>query len=486
MTGSVPLRRLVAAFLIVVAAAIQPAPSRAEAAGVPADVALITAAGFAEGDVGYLVVDLADDTIVASHNPDELFLPASVAKIPALSAALAILGGDHRFVTTLDASGELKDGVLTGTLVLTGGGNPFLSSDDLQALAKALAATGVRQVDGAFLYDTSALVDVPLINAMQPEAAGYNPGVSALSLNFNRVRVDWTRGKAAASAAASAVSEKLTLPVESIGLAFAEEALSGPFVRAGPPEEDRWLLSPTLGEKGEAWLPLGDPALVTAEVFRTLAAAEGIALPAPAPGIAPADARELARNVSPPLEEIASGVLRYSNNLSAELIGLAASRELTGRKLSLTDSATALAAWWQLRVPDADWTGLFLENHSGLSSRSRVTPRQLVTMLEEAADQLGDTDFHDLLRPISWKGVKGSARVKTGTMSYARGLAGYIDTATGRRLAFAIFFNDTEKREALDARFDPSVREIDPESRPWRDRALKLEETLTSGWAGDN
>ncbi|MBN9023164.1 MAG: D-alanyl-D-alanine carboxypeptidase [Rhizobiales bacterium] len=184
--------------------------------------------------------------------------------------------------------------------------------------------------------------------------------------------------------------------------------------------------------------------------------------------------------------KVAAAVLRYSNNLSAELVGLAASSKLTGRKLSLLESAAALAAWWQLRVPDADWTGLFLENHSGLSSRSLATPRQFVVMLEEAAGPLGGADFHALLRPISWKGVKGSARVKTGTMSYIRGLAGYLDTASGRRLAFAIFFNDDDKRAALDARFDPQVREIDPASRPWRDRALKLEETLTSAWAGDN
>ena len=50
----------------------------------------------------------------------------------------------------------------------------------------------------------------------------------------------------------------------------------------------------------------------------------------------------------PYFSEIASGVLRYSNNLSAELIGLAASHALTGRKLTLEDSATALAAWWKL------------------------------------------------------------------------------------------------------------------------------------------
>jgi D-alanyl-D-alanine carboxypeptidase/D-alanyl-D-alanine-endopeptidase (penicillin-binding protein 4) len=79
--------------------------------------------------------------------------------------------------------------------------------------------------------------------------------------------------------------------------------------------------------------------------------------------------------------------------------------------------------------------------------------------------------------------VKGSARVKTGTMSYVRGLAGYIDTAAGRRLAFAIFFNDAEERAALDASFDPRVVAIDAQSRRWRNRAVRLEQKLTTGWA---
>ena len=483
------LRRLLAALLLVVVAAGQPTASFAEAnAAAPqdADAGLIEAAGFAADDVGYLVVDLADRRVVAEHNPDRLFLPASVAKIPSVAAGLAILGADHRFVTTLDATGEIRDGVLAGTLVLRGGGDPFLSSEGLQAMARDLAARGVKRVDGAFLYDASELVEVPRINDLQPEAVGYNPGVSALSVNFNRIRLNWTRDKPGPSAAAAAISESLTLPLAGIGLAFAAEDPAGPFVRAGAPSEDRWLLSPTLDAKGEDWLPVGNPALISAEVFRALAAAEGIALPEPMPGIMPDGARELARHESPPLAEIASGVLHYSNNLSAELIGLAASRRLTGRKLDLEDSATALAAWWQLRLPAADWTGMRLENHSGLSSHSRTTPRQLVVMLEEAAGLIGGADFHELLRPISWKGAKGTARVKTGTMSYARGLAGYIDTATGRRLAFAIFFNDADKRAALDAGFDRRVRAIDPASRGWRDRALKLEEKLTTRWAEDD
>ena len=143
----------------------------------------------------------------------------------------------------------------------------------------------------------------------------------------------------------------------------------------------------------------------------------------------------------------------------------------------------AFAREYAPALADADWSGMVLANHSGLSSDSRTTPRQIVTMLEEAATSAGGADFHELLKHIGWKGVKGSARVKTGTMSYARGLAGYIDTAAGNRLAFAIFFNDMGKRAALDAAFDPRVKEIDPASRPWRTRALKLEEKYTTGWA---
>ena len=151
------MRQFVAALLVGLALAANSAAAHAEAKGdAPrTDGALIEAAGFARGDVGYLVVDLGDKRVLAEHNPDKPFLPASVAKIPAIAAALAILGGDHRFVTTLHAVGDVRDGVLAGSLTLRGGGDPFLSSDDLQAMAKALAATGITKVEGKFLYDAS-------------------------------------------------------------------------------------------------------------------------------------------------------------------------------------------------------------------------------------------------------------------------------------------------------------------------------------------
>ncbi len=486
LAGRAWLTSLVAALFLVLAAVTGPA-----AAGSPVkdrapqtDEALLKSGGFAADGVGYLVVDLKDRRVLAEHGADRPFIPASVAKIATIAAALEILGGDHRFTTTLEAEGSVADGVLTGSLTLRGGGDPFLTGDDLQAMAKQLAASGINRVEGTFLYDASALIEVPEIDPLQPEAADYNSGVSALSLDFNRVRLVWGKQGAERSATASAFSNKVKLPLDSVGVAFAGEDLPGPYVRTGAPSEDRWLLSPALPARGEEWLPVANPSRVTASAFRAIAAKEGVALPEPSPGVTPEGARSVVRHESIPLGDIARQVLRTSNNLSAELIGLAASRVLTGRKLSLEESAAALADWWRKRLPDADWTGLLLANHSGLSSKSRVTPRQIVTMLEEAAGPPpGGADFHDLLRRIVWKGVKGSAQVKTGTMSYARGLAGYIDTAAGHRLAFAIFFNDMDKRAALDAAFDPRVVVIDAQSRRWRNRAIGLERKLTSGWA---
>ncbi len=446
--------------------------------------ALIEGAKLAPDDVGYLVVDLADKRVVAEHNADRSFIPASVAKIATIAAALEILGGDHRFTTTVDAEGSIVDGVLTGSLILRGGGDPSLTGDDLQDLAKQLAASGIKRVDGKFLYDASATIEVPRIDPMQPEAADYNCGVSALSLNFNRVHLDWSTQNKERTATASAFSRNLKLPLDSVDVTFADTDLSGPYVRTGPASAERWLLSPALRAKGEEWLPVANPSRVAAEAFRAIAAEAGVALPEPSPGVTPEGARPVASHDSVPLTDIARRVLRYSNNLSAELIGLAASRVVTGRKLSLADSASALAGWWRKRLPDANWTGLTLANHSGLSTKSRATPRQIVAMLEDAAGLSGGADFHDLLHRIGWKGVKnGSAHVKTGTMSYVRGLAGYIDTVAGHRLAFAIFFNDDEKRAALDAAFDPHVVAIDAHSRRWRNRAIGLERKLTTDWA---
>lgn len=455
-------------------------------ATVPKAVVLGARYGLGTENFGYYVVDLTDGGVVAELNADEPFMPASVAKIPTTAAALEILGSDHRFETAVLVEGEVVDGILDGALTIRGGGDPVLTGDDLQGLARAIAAAGITKVNGGFHYDTSLLVEIPKINAQQPEVVGYNPGLSALSVNFNRVRVMWRNGDEGPSGEARAVSDGVSLSIDAIGFSAADEPLAWPFARAGELSEDKWVLSPKLSSRGEDWLPVRNPARVAAAMLRLLAAKEGVDLPEPTAQTAAADARPIAVHESPSLAEIVRRVLRSSNNLAAELVGLAASRQITGRPMDLEESGETLANYWRLRIPGIDWEDFYLENQSGLSSRSRATPRQLVAILEAAALAPGGADFYRLLKAASWAAPNGKTvriRAKTGTIAYGRGLAGYVDASDGRRLAFAVFFNDFEKRAALDAAFDPQVDGRDPKWRPWRRRALNLEQALLNSWA---
>ncbi len=482
-------RRLLGAAVAAGLALAAPPEVGAQSAAFDAGAA-IARHGFAPDQVGYIVFDPRDGTVLAERQADRPFIPASVAKVPTTVAALAVLGPDYRFETMLLADGRIAGGRLEGDLYLRGGGDPVLDSDDLVGLVRGLRAQGVAHVAGDFVYDASLLRDFSEIDALQPLSASYNTGVSALSLNFNIMQVQWRRnGAGAFDVSATTNTETMRVPVESVtfGLVPAAATDGGFYVHHHGADGEHWGLSPALPAQGHDWLPLHDPARNTAMVFRRIAADHGVTMGLPRPGAAPTGARIVARHHSRPLAQIVRGVLRYSNNLSAELVGLVASRHLTGRALDMAGSGTALGGWLQQQIAGVDWRGYAPANHSGLSSAARVTPRQMAAILRLADSRpFGTERFPGLLHPVGWAGANGGPPVtvhaKSGTMYYARGLAGYIDTAGGRRLGFAVFVNDPAARRALDAA-PVQARSGSAAAQRWLARARELERVLVSHWA---
>ncbi len=430
------------------------------------EAARIAAHGFRPEHVGFVLHDLDTGERVAGHRAREGFIPASVAKLPTVVAALEILGHDHRFRTEVLARGEVHEGVLKGDLILRGGGDPLLSPADLLSLAAALRDAGLRRVEGRFLFDDTGLARRTGIEPSQPGDAGYNPGIGALSLDFNRVLVRWRPHAGGIEAFAAS-------PVDLPGVGITE----GRHFRH---RDGRWLLPRALSSEGAEWLPVKDPGKSTAAVFRSLCRMHGVNLPEPRPGAMPAGARLVARHESPPLATIARAGLEFSNNLIAEMIGLAASRAETGEKLSLKDSAAVLSK--RLGV---SWS---LANHSGLSVRSRVTPADMAQVVRRAHGSLDG--FVELLPSSAWKeSFDGrfaepatALRVwaKTGTMNYASGMAGVLFAHSGRRLAFALFVTDFDRRRHYDADRDTPGSEAAAEA--WRIRAKALEEGLVTRW----
>jgi serine-type D-Ala-D-Ala carboxypeptidase/endopeptidase (penicillin-binding protein 4) len=445
---------------------------------------LIAKLGFAPSEVGFLLVDLASGKVLEEKSADQLFMPASVAKLATAYAAEQNLGADFRFSTLLFRRGA--------NVYLEGGGDPVLTANDLQRLAAELRAAKSGGVGGRFFYSDVSLPALPEVSDSQPVATPYNAGLSALNLDFNRIEVTWLRPRKGGELIfqARTIADGLILPSDWITFAPAVDALppGAPFLYAGNGILDRWQYSALLPDSGDTFLPVRGTSLHTALAFRQLALAAGIALAAPEPGHVPGNALAIAHVESPPLSEILSGLLRYSNNAVAELIGLAASRKLTGQSLSLADSSKALTLWLEHQSPGTDWRGFHLENHSGLSAKSRLSPRQMIGLLTLIAR---DPALMAALPPredgggIASPAKNPEARPimgKSGTMDYARGLAGFFPARDGRLLAFAIFIFDPTRRVQLDATMDRRVLEPSPAALNWIRRAVALDDALLKSW----
>jgi D-alanyl-D-alanine carboxypeptidase/D-alanyl-D-alanine-endopeptidase (penicillin-binding protein 4) len=173
--------------------------------------------------------------------------------------------------------------------------------------------------------------------------------------------------------------------------------------------------------------------------------------------------------------------------LSAELIGQVATRTSSGHPLSLHESAAMLTDWYRRTLTNTNWQGFFSANHSGLSSATRHSPRQMADILRYGWTlPVGRSTFPQLLPPSHWEREdnhnNSPVKAKSGTMDYADGLVGFLTTTRGQQLGFVILLTDFPRRAALDATFDVRLTDPSPEAHAWTERAKALEHALVTSW----
>jgi D-alanyl-D-alanine carboxypeptidase/D-alanyl-D-alanine-endopeptidase (penicillin-binding protein 4) len=442
---------------------------------------LVTAAKLGAGVVAFAVADAGTGRLLESTNATMPLPPASVCKAVTALYALEKLGPSHRFTTRVLRTGAINDGRLDGDLILAGGGDPTFDTDKMGDLVASLAARGVRRVTGRFLAYAGALPEMDRIAADQPDHVGYNPAISGLMLNFNRVNFEWKRANGKWSLAMDARGERFVPPVKMAKMRVAARDLPIFAYETSPPAEDHWSVAETaLGDDGSRWLPVRHPAPYVAEVFQTLCAAQGIVLPA-AQIITtlPAAAEVIVQHQSDPLPDLLRGMLKFSTNLTAEAVGLTASGAAT-----LSGSAAAMTAWAQASF---GITGVF-GDHSGLGPASRITAADMMTVMIRARGTSTGPMLHGLLRQMGLAGPDGReqndsairSHAKSGTLNFVSCLAGYVTKAPDKELAFAIFTADLPRRDAL-----PMAQREDPEGGAgWTKRARRLQGQLIARWAG--
>ncbi|MFN3277761.1 MAG: D-alanyl-D-alanine carboxypeptidase/D-alanyl-D-alanine-endopeptidase [Paracoccus hibiscisoli] len=352
--------------------------------------------------------------------------PASTMKAITAAYALDRLGPTHRFRTRIIRDGDM--------LILAGGGDPVLTTDDLARLADDLAGLGLP-APARFGIWGGALPAIPEIAPEQADHLPYNPSVSGMMLNFNRVHLGWTR-----------VGVEHQMSVEARGTALSPRAYT---VTAMPGdhadlfryrqdlEREYWTVSrAAMGRTGSRWLPVRLPELYAADVFQTLCRARGLVLPSPQVLDRLPEGPVLAHHDSPPLQLLLRDMLRYSTNLTAEAIGLHASGAADP-----VASGEAMRVW----LDDAG-QGVRLADHSGLSGDSRISPWAMTRILSGPGR---DLDLAGLMRDQPLSDAPDAPRIaaKTGTLNFVSNLAGYVTAPSGAQGVFAIFCTDPARRQ---------------------------------------
>jgi len=368
--------------LLLVAFVLISAPARA---GVKEKVAALAPQGLV------YVIDANGAELVA-QNAEQPFVPASVAKLVTAWMALDTLGPDYRFQTSF----YLDD---KRTLYVRGGGDPFLISEELEALAKNLvAATGPTPLAGVVLDASYYPADLR-IPGIENTAESYDALNSALAVNFNTIHAV-QRGSAIVS------GEKQT-PITPLAI--------DQFRKRGPKGRNRISLAqdPALSQQyaGE---------LLVAFIQKAGGSVKGAITTGPVPqGLAPIYVHRQSR----PLSEVIHLLLVGSNNYVANQVFLEIGARRSGAPVSLDKSIKAAN---DLLAAHDLAQSIHLEEGSGISRGNHFTARGLAKVLTLLAPHAG------LLRKS-----KGAA-FKTGTFDGVRTLAGYLDTAGHGKVRFVI------------------------------------------------
>jgi len=158
--------------------------------------ALTKDAALAHASVSVCVMDVATGKVLNDFQPNVSLTPASSMKVMTTAAALALLGPDYQFKTTLEYDGELTaDGTLNGNLYIKGYGDPTLASPIFEAadnmevvlrkFKKAIDEAGIKKITGRIVGDDSWLGTAGSGKTWAYEDLGNYYGAGALGLNFH-------------------------------------------------------------------------------------------------------------------------------------------------------------------------------------------------------------------------------------------------------------------------------------------------------------
>ncbi|MGB3541331.1 D-alanyl-D-alanine carboxypeptidase/D-alanyl-D-alanine endopeptidase [Rubrivirga sp.] len=487
-----PTRFLAALLLLGVAAAAPSAQPTSTQAGLAELIeGVLEARAFDDAYWGVEIVNLDTGTTLFDRNGARRFIPASNMKLLTTAAALDALGPGFRYRTRLYADGDIQNGTLQGNLIVRGAGDPTFGGryqdDDLTRVfrqwADSLRDAGVRRVRGLVVGDDDIFDNVHLGQGWQWDDLVWYYGSEVSGLQFGegtiQVAVHGTSpGQPARIEAdpnfgyARFVNRSTTTSGGGIREGYSRELSDNVFtvtasVPAGSIEREalsvvnptEYFISTMVGVFEQRGIEVGG--LVDVDEWGQRPRYETM--------------RRMASHDSPPLAEIAAETNTSSNNVYAEhLLRTLGSYVYRGTDMPMGSAPAGYAAMEPfLERIGVDPESFRVADGSGLSALNRLTPHgvnKLLAGMYQHPDRVTREAFYDSLPVGGFTGTirnryrsgdaRGNVRAKTGYISGARALSGYVTSAAGDRIAFSLLCNNYTVRTSRVNRAQDQIVEL--------------------------
>lgn len=436
-------------------------PSLASWSALPAPLQqAILAQNLPADAVGLWVQRVGDQEVLASLNPERMFNPASSIKLATTLAALAALGPQHTWQTEIRTTRTLEGDVLRGDLVLRGGGDPGMVSEEHWRMLGALRRTGLRRIEGDVILDT-ALFDLP------PEDPGafdgqplraYNQPPFAMHVNSNALRFHVIPDPEGRSIR---IEADPPLPgLEILNQLRVSRGDCGAWQRGIRYEADGDVTRPRAVFSGDYPVNCGPfellrtavaPEVYNRELFRLHWNQWGGELTGDLRAGSPpfAELEPLMVHQSRPLGEIIRIANKWSSNVVTRQLALTLGAARFGAPATIEKARQAL--YEVLAEQGVNVGGMVIDNGSGLSRHTRITPAQMAAVLQAGWNSPWRPEFVSSLALAGLDGTlrrrfreapeTGRMHLKTGHLREVSAAAGYIRNRSGDDMMVVLLVN---------------------------------------------
>ena len=394
--------------------------------------------------------------------------PASNMKIITAAAALETLGADYQFSTDVLTNGTLRGKVLQGDMYLRGKGDPTLLKEDFDQLAKDLKDRGIHKVKGDLIGDDSWHDDVHLSRDLQwsDEPYYYGSQVSALTVSPNEdydtgtVIVEVYPGANVGDQAEVKVIPK-TDHMEVVNNTKTVGASETRNITIDREHGSNKLMIegqiPLEGSHVRVWRSVWDPTTFALDIFKKSLEEQGITFIGQSKittGITPEHATLLTSKQSMTLDEILIPFMKLSNNGHGEMLTKEMGRVVHGEGSWDKGLQVVIDVMDDLGV---NTETIILRDGSGISDKTLIPASELSELLynvqnkswfpilEESLPVAGEDDRMvggTLRNRMTGDSTKGNVKAKTGTITGASTLSGYVTSKDGEKLIFSFMMNN--------------------------------------------